>query len=197
VEFQDIAAAKTGEISKAYRTLINPAGRADYDAQGLASAVIPEPGLTRDRAEARELVRRAALGRFRCALRQEFGSCEETPIPGFDVVVGSPGMWRRSGQLRVLGRLVADVDAAAVEDTWVRAQRVKREDPREVCLFLMGEAVAPFADLGRIIDDLRRRSARSGGTVMMIPVDIGSWSARVPVDASAVVRTLVERLQAA
>jgi hypothetical protein len=93
--------------------------------------------------------------------------------------------------------LVADVDAAAVEDTWVRVQRVTREDPGEVCLFLMGETIAPVADLGRVIDDLRRRSVRMGGTLMMVPVDISTWAAHVPVDAPAVVRTIVERLQAA
>jgi hypothetical protein len=197
VEFQDIAAAKTAEITKAYRTLRDPAGRANYDSQSVGTAVTPEWGLTRDRAEAKELVRRAALGRFRHVLRQEFGSCEETPIHGFDVVGGSLRMWRRGSQLRVLGRLVADVDAAAVEDTWVRAQRIKREDPREVCLFLMGAAIAPVTDLGRVIDDLRRRSARAGGTLMMVPVDISTWSAHVPADAPAVVRKIVERLQAA
>lgn len=198
VEFQDIAAAKTAEITEAYKTLSNPAIRANHDSRVAATAVplSGEWGFSVDRAEARALVRRAALGRFRHALRQEFGSCEETLVHGFDAAGTSPKTWRR-GQVRVLGRLVPELDAAAVEDTWTRVQRLKRDDPREVCLFLMGQASAPVEDLARVIDDLRRRPARTGGTLMMVTVDIRTWSAHVPVDAPVVVKALLERLKAA
>ena len=86
---------------------------------------------------------------------------KETPVHGFDVVGTSPKTWRR-GQLRVLVRMVPAVDAAAVEDIVAKAQRLIRDNPREICLFVMGEAVAPVADLGRAIDDLRRRSLQTG-----------------------------------
>ena len=97
--------------------------------------------------------------------------------------------------MRVLLRFVAEVDRAAVEDTWVKAHRLSG-DPREICLFVMGRAVAPVADLGKAIDHLRARSGRAG-TFNVVPVDIRTWSAHVSTDASSVVRALVQRLQAA
>jgi len=197
-EFQEIAAAKTAEITEAYRTLSNPAVRADYDSR-IAAAAAPSGGdwgFSGDRAEARELVRQAALGRFRRVLQQELGFCEETPADDFDIVGTSPRTWRR-GQVRVLLRLVPEVDATSVEDTWAKAQRLKRDNSREICLFVMGRAVTPVAELGSAIADLRGRSARTGGTCIVVPIDIRTWSAHVSTDAPSVVRALVQRLQAA
>ena len=70
-EFHEIAAAKTAEITEAYRTLSNPSARADYDSR-VAVASAPSRGdwgFSDDRAEAMELVRRAVLGRVRQALQ--------------------------------------------------------------------------------------------------------------------------------
>ena len=197
-EFHEIAAAKTAEITEAYRTLSNPSARADYDSRVAVTSAPPRGdwGFSDDRAEAMELVRRAVLGRVRQALQQEFGSCEETPEHGFDVVGTSPKTWRR-GQLRVLVRLVPAVDAPAVEDIAAKAQRLMRDNAREICLFVMGQAVAPVADLGRTVDDLRRRSLQTGCTLIVVPIDTRTWSAHVPASAPSMVRALVQRLQAA
>ena len=200
-EFQDIAAAKTAAITKAYRTLSNPAARAEHDARTGPPTESSHGrwGFSTERSEAGELVRRAALGRFRQALRQEFGTCEETPVHGFDVDGASPKgeIWRRGRRLRVLGRLVPEVNAAAVEDGWASAERLTRDDRRDVCLFLMGQVFAPAEELGRTIVGLRRRPVRTGGALIVVPVDIRTWSAHVPEDAPSVVRALVQRLQAA
>ena len=61
----------------------------------------------------------------------------------------------------------------------------------------MGQAVAPVADLGRTVDDLRRRSLQAGGTLI-----VGTHRHQDLVSARAcrapsMVRALVQRLQAA
>jgi hypothetical protein len=197
-EFHEIAAAKTAEITEAYRTLSHPSARTVHDSR-VAAAAAPsrgDGGFSDDRAEATELVRRAVLGRVRDALRREFGSCKETPVHGFDVASTSPKTWRRR-QLRFLVRMVPAVDAAAVEDVVAKAQGLIRDNHPEICLLVMGEAVAPAADLGRAIDDLRRRSLQAGITLIVVPIDIRTWSAHVPADAPSKVRALVQRLRAA
>ena len=102
-EFHEIAAAKTAEITEAYRTLSNPSARADYDSR--VAAVAPRRhGATGD---SRTIAPRrwswcdgpcsdGCVRRF----RQEFGSCEETPVHGFDVVGTSPKTWRRAPAAR-------------------------------------------------------------------------------------------------
>ena len=197
-EFHEIAAAKTAEITEAYRALSNPSARFGYSSH-VATAPVPsgeDSGFSADRAEARDLVRRAVLGRVRDALRQEFGPCEEPPVDGFDVVGTSPKTWRRA-ELRVLVRVVPAVDTPAVQEIAARAQRLTRDRRRDICVLVMGKAVAPIADLGKAIDELRKRSLRAEGTLVVVPVDISTWSAHVPADAPFMVRALVQRLQAA
>jgi hypothetical protein len=173
--------------------------RAEYDARA-GSATAPqhcEWGFGADRARANQLVRQAALGRVRDALERVFGPCEEPPASGFDVACTPQRreMWRRRLPPRVLGRLVAEVDAAAVEECWARAMRVKRDDPREMCVLLMGSTVSPALDLGKTIEELRRRPTRARANLTVVLVDIAAWSARVPDDAPAAVRSVLQRLQ--
>ena len=109
-EFQEIAAVKAAELTQAYKTLSDESLRADYDAQLEARLDAPasartargqpppssataapaadgaragDPGVSRrDRVGTSDLMRKAAVQRFRQAVSQEFGQCEETPIPG-------------------------------------------------------------------------------------------------------------------
>ena len=201
VEFLDVAAARTAEITQAYRALSNPLTRSDHDAR-VAPAVEPSQGgggFQAERAEASALVRQAALRRFREALRQEFGPCEETPAHGFEVVAITPKRegWTRRSQVRVLGRLVARVDAAVVQDSWARARRLEGDGRLVGCVFLLGQAVASAEDLGPVIDDLQRRPARTGGDLTLVPIDIRTWSACVPTNAPPVVKAILQRLRAA
>ena len=197
-EFHEIAAAKTAEITAAYRALRSPSAHAGHHAQ-VATTAVPsrgDRGFSADRAEAAELVRRAVLGRVRDALRQECGVCEEPFVDGFDVAGVSPRTWRR-GEVRVLVRLAPVVDVSAVRETAARARRLSDDGHRQTCVLVMGQAASPLADLGKAIDDLRRRALRADGTLIIVPIDIRTWCAHVPADAPLVVRALVDRLQAA
>ena len=101
-EFQEIAATKAAELTQAYKTLSDESLRADYDAQLKAGEIgsgasppprppPPEPEPTSPRSTSHrvgtsDVMRKAAVQRFRQAVSQEFGQCEETPIPGFDLM---------------------------------------------------------------------------------------------------------------
>ena len=149
-----------------------------------------------DRTGASDLVRKAAVVRFRAAVTQEFGECEEPPIHGCDVICTPPkgGFFSRTVPPRVLGRFVTRVDAAAVHESWAIAARAKKDDKRDLCVFVMGPEVAPAGELGRAISEQRRRPT-SGGRLVIVPVNTRTWTAHVPNDAPPVVRALLSRLQ--
>ena len=149
-----------------------------------------------DRAGASDLVRRAAVARFRQALDAEFGHCDATTVQGFDIAC-APQKGRFWSKLppRILARVVGHVDAAAVSDSWATAVRAKRDDQREVCLFLMGPTVAPPGELARAIADERRRPTPAGPKLILVPVNTRSWAAHIPNDAPPVVKALVGRLK--
>ena len=217
-EFQQIAVLKAAELTQAYKILSDGSLRADYDAlltsaaTDATAATVPassparapapgpegavEPGAHRRGAS--ELVRKAAVQRFRQAVSREFGSCEESPIPGFDIMCALPksGFLTRTAPPRLLARVVDEVDAAAVQESWTMAARLKKDDQRETCLFLMGAMVAPAAELGRAINEQRRRPAPAGPRVVVVPVNTRTWSAHIPTDAPPQVKAVLARLAA-
>jgi curved DNA-binding protein CbpA len=215
-EFQQIAVLRAAELTQAYKTLSDQSLRANYDAQ-LKSAEAeatgggvpppspapqaegekaPEPAAHRRGAS--DLVRKAAVQRFRQAVTREFGSCEEPAIPGFDITCAPPrsGFLARTVPPRLLARVVDQVDAAAVQESWTMAARLKRDDRREACLFLMGASVAPAAELGRAINEQRRRPAPANTKVVVVPVNTRTWSAHIPTDAPPQVKAVLARLAA-
>ena len=163
--------------------------------QGDASAGGGRPS-GRDRGVATDLVRKAAVQRFRHALQQEFGECEEPPIPGFDVMCAPPkgGFLSRTVPPRMLARVVDQVDAGAVHESWAMATRLRKDDQREACLFIMGPTVAPAGELGRAINEQRRKPLPPGLKLIVVPVNTRTWSAHIPTDAPAQVKTFLARL---
>ena len=151
---------------------------------------------SKDRAGAIDLVRKAAVMRFRQAAHQAFGQCEEAPEQGFDVSCAPPkgGFFSRAIPPRILGWFVAQVDAAAVRESWAMASRAKKDDQRAVCVFVMGPAVAPAGELGKAIAEQRRKPAPAGKPVV-VPVNTRTWSAHIPNDAPPAVKALLSRLQ--
>jgi DnaJ like chaperone protein len=150
----------------------------------------------RERAAATDLVRKAAVQRFRHALQQEFGQCEEAPIPGFDVMCAPPkgGFLSRTVPPRLLARVVDLVDAGAVQESWAMATRLRKDDQREACLFVMGPTVAPAGELGRAINEQRRKPLPAGLKLTVVPVNTRTWAAHIPTDAPAQVKTFLARL---
>ena len=219
-EFQEIAAVRSAELTRAYKTLTDDSARADYD-EGLGDTPArpatpaadtgppprrPEPvvtsppprtapGLSGERAGAGDLVRKAAVVRFRQAVNEEFGRCEDVPVVGFEVACAPPkGAFWNKVPPRILARFVPQVDAAAVSETWTLASRAQRDGQREICVFVMGPTVAPVAQLARAIaDEMRRQTAAV--KVSIVPVNTRTWSADIPKDASPAVKSLAARLK--
>ena len=222
-EFQELAATRAAELTEAYQILSRAERRREYDAtlatgsppaaaagvsHPAAPGDAPEPAPTRSSAPAdpfaREragrdiLLRRACLDRLRRALtRLGDGAYEESSVRGFDIAcVPRPRLFGRRSGPRLLGAFVPRVDAAAVAAAWTAARRWDVPPADEVCVILMGTAVAPQPELSLALDSERRRPAR-GARLSLIPVDASHWEARLPPDAPEVARTLIQHLRTA
>jgi hypothetical protein len=239
-EFQEIAVVKAAELTQAYKTLSDPAARAEYDAMldeggapAAAPPVQPSPAapasqappetaarpadtaqphaapqpqpaagpsgvFSAERAGARDLVFKATLARFRKALEDEF-RCSVEGGQGFDLMClpDKKLPWHRLPP-QIMGRFMPQVDGAAITETWGLAVK-QRKDPqqRELCVFVMGPALASAGELAVAITEQRRKPVAAGTKpLVMIPVNTRNWNAHVPTDAPAVVKALLERLRA-
>jgi hypothetical protein len=205
-EFQDIAAIRSAELTQAYKTLTDEGLRADYDAAVRPHAPHPdlnaalahvESATAAVRTGVSDLVRRAAVARFRQAVQAEFGFCEEEATAGFEVVC-APSKARFWNKLppRVYVRFVPYVDGGAVEEGLTMVSRALDKDrDRGRCLFLIGPHVAPARELALTIVKAHRKSAAAGLSVTIVPVNTRTWSAYVPNGAPSGVRSLVSRLR--
>jgi hypothetical protein len=63
-----------------------------------------------------------------------------------------------------------------------------------MCVFLMGNGLAPSKELAEAISDMRKKSRGAGG-VSLIPVDVRDWSAYVPADAPEAGKSLLQKLR--
>ena len=64
----------------------------------------------------------------------------------------------------------------------------------EVCVLLMGAALAPAGELARAIAEQRAQVAQAT-RLTLIPVDARNWDAHMPLDAPAIAKTLLARLK--
>lgn len=87
---------------------------------------------------------------------------------------------------------MACVDRDAVVDAWAHAGKAGGSTD-EVCVLLMGAAVAPAGELARAIAEQRRR--QRGTRLTLFPVDARNWEAHMPLDAPGIARTLLARLR--
>ena len=224
-EFQELAAARAAELTQAYRTLMDPQQRAEYD-EGLrqgtpasaAASHAPPPAEAPhaappeatppfhedvpprpDTTSCDDLVRRATVARFRQAAEAELGAAQPLRIAGFDVAYTlkskSAFLRRKTGPTRLLARFTSQVDAAAVQETWGLALKAGTEPDGAACVFVMGPGLASAGQLGAAIADQRRRHPRSAAPITLVPLDVRDWDALVPTDAPAVVKGILERLR--
>ncbi len=230
-EFQDMAAGRAASLTEAYRTLMNPELRAEYDRLHAGSATAtavapgpppaqspgpaepsrsayhdapkpgssdrdytPPPRFASERRDRDDFVRKATLDRFRQALSAEVGQAEELPARGFDLdfATKSKKLFSRNESQRIAAKVVPHVDKLAVQDAWNAAQKATTP----ICVFLMGNRVAPVQELSEAIADLRKRS-RGRSDISVIPIDVRDWSAHVPADAPASCKSLLKRLREA
>jgi curved DNA-binding protein CbpA len=220
-EFQEMAAGRAAELTEAYRVLSNEAQRAEYD-RGLAvsgpaappaatqnSAIAteppppapkaetpgPSPAYAKERASRDQFVRRATVERIRQAFGLVGGDYHEENVRGFDIAfVPKPKLFGGGKRPRLFGRFIEPVDGAAVADAWSMAVKGMSSINDEVCVLLVGSSVAPARELADAIAEQRRKNRNA--KVTLIPVDVRTWDAHMPVDAPVVCKDLLTRLKA-
>ena len=149
---------------------------------------------TKERATGDEFVRKATVTRLRQALDAVGGGYDESQLRGFDVaLLPKSRMFARSKNPRLLGRFVPRVDREAVADAWMQALKWGDTKNDEVCVLLLGTALAPAGELAGEIAEQRKKSR--GAKLTLIPVDARVWDAHMPLDAPAVAKTLIARLK--
>jgi curved DNA-binding protein CbpA len=216
-EFQEIAAVRAAELTEAYRILSSEAERAAYDrslAAGAPAPVSPPAGMATppdvegeerppkpakaafatERATRDQFVRKATMERIRRALAQLGTDYSETEVRGFDIALAPKPRLFGGKQPRLFGRFIEPVDRAAVSDTWALAVRAVPGTQDELCVLLFGSSVAPARELAAAIAEQRRKGR--GAKVTLIPIDVRTWEAHVPIDAPVVCRDLLLRLRA-
>jgi len=155
----------------------------------------PQPSgsqFQKERASRDEFVRKATINRLRSAIESVAHGYDETHVSGFDIAwVPKSKLFSRGKGPRLLGQFVACVDRDAVVDAWTQAGKTGGSTD-EVCVLLMGAAVAPSGELARAIAEQRRRR---GTGLTLIPVDARNWEAHMPLDAPAIAKTLLARLR--
>jgi curved DNA-binding protein CbpA len=216
-EFQEMAAGRAAELTEAYRVLSNEAQRADYDRTlsvgppapsppAAAQNATPEPApppaaeaprpsaaYTKERASRDQFVRKATVQRIRQALVS--ADYNEEDVRGFDIaLVPKPKMFGGGKRPRLFGRFVEPVDGAAVAEAWSMAIKGIPSTNDEVCVLLLGSSVAPPRELAEAIALQRRRNR--GAKVTLVPIDVRTWDAHMPVDAPTVCKDLLTRLKA-
>jgi curved DNA-binding protein CbpA len=149
-----------------------------------------------ERASRDRFVRKATIDRFRQAFAQVAGATyDESPVPGFDFASSpKPRLFGRSKGPRLLGRFVSRVDADSVAQAWTQAGKWAASAGEEICVILMGTALATARELADAIAEQRRRPAFRG-KVTLIPVNSSVWDAHMPTDAPAVAKDLLANLR--
>ena len=147
-----------------------------------------------ERATRDEFVRKATVSRLRQALAAVGGGYDESPLRGFDLaLVPKKKLFGSNKNPKLLGRFVSQLDRDAVADAWLQALKWGDTKNDEVCVLLLGTALAPAGELAGEIADQRRKSR--GAKITLIPVDARIWNAHMPLDAPAIAKTLLARLK--
>jgi curved DNA-binding protein CbpA len=153
-----------------------------------------EPQFQKERASRDEFVRKATINRLRNAIEAVDAGYDELEVRGFDIAWAPKSkLFGRGKGPRLLGRFVTRVDRDAVVDAWTQAGKTGGSGNDEMCVLLMGSAVAPAGELALAIAEQRRR--QRGVKLTLIPVDARNWDAHMPVDAPGIAKTLLARLR--
>ena len=152
----------------------------------------PPPRFAKEQATRDEFVRKATLGRLRQVLSAEYGEISESSTRGFhfDCTAKSKKLFGRGSGQRFAAKFVPRVDRAEIQDVWATAQKAGGQ----ICVFLMGNGLAPTRELSEAITDMRKKSRGESG-ISLIPVDLRDWTAHVPADAPSVCKSVIQRLR--
>jgi DnaJ-domain-containing protein 1 len=214
-EFQELAVQKTAELTDAYKTLISPVLRAQYDAALAArrlhafhaSDVMPAqptgeaaaPRFAAERAGGDDIVLRALISRVRTVMTDLYGPSDSHRVPGFELALvpaTSPPMMR-SPFPRVFVRLRDRIDASQVKDACAAAARSGLHAagaPINVLLF--GKRLSDEPQIQASCEILRSgRSPDMPAKMFAIVIDSADWRALYCSDAPPALRRFIDRLR--
>ena len=182
-------------------TTQHPSGAADRQHEPAPTPPLPSQDapprgaqFTAERASSDEFVRKATLSRLRQALEAVGGGYEESQQRGFDLaLVPKKKMFGSNTNPKLSARFVAQLDREAVAAAWLQGLKWGDTKKDEVCVLLLGTALASAGELAGEIAAQRRKSR--GAKVTVIPVDARVWNAHMPIDAPAIAKTLLARLR--
>jgi hypothetical protein len=220
-EFQEMAATRAAQLTEAYRTLMNPELRQEYDrsygggkpAPAAASsppvagpsqpaepsssqagdpAVNPAPRFAKEHATRDEVVKKATLGRVRQVVAREHGQVPELTIKGFDFHCSI-----KSKKLFGRGdeqRLAVRVVPVVNGAAIQETWALAQKAGGKMCVLLMGSGMSAAGELAEAINDMRRKSRGDAG-ISVIPIDLRDWSAHIPESAPPICKNILLRLR--
>ena len=168
--------------------------------QGYAAPVSNTRQFETERAGRDVILMRAMTHRVKTIVEELHGKVETPLIKGFDLVMVPIKGARFLGAAppRVLVKVVDTADAAAVNESWSNAARARVHVSRSpLIVLLLAGKIAGQGELLRAVEALGRQPKPADGPseIAVVIVDAADWSARLPPGASAVVKTLADRLR--
>jgi hypothetical protein len=222
-EFQELAQVRSADLTTAYKTLVDPASRAEYDQSLLAehpesdrpnrpapsepAAPPPSTPPPAERSEASfesvrdgrdALVKRAALCRMAQLFDQAFPASERMATSDFDLgcLAKSHRFGRAGSRPWLLAKFVSRLDREAVHEVWAQAVRANAVRKADVSVFVLAADVAAQSEIAAAVAS-NRQLADPGRRITIVPIDVRDWRVWIPTNAHPAVRTIARRLQEA
>lgn len=152
-----------------------------------------------ERADRDIILKRAVANRVRGVVEGLYGKLDVPVVRGFDLALVPVAKPRFLGAMppRVLVRVVETADGASVTDAFGAAARARIHSGKSpVVVLLCSRQVAPQHEISKANDaNARQRRAPDGPEqVVVVVVDIGDWSCRLPPNCSTAVQKLMAEL---
>jgi hypothetical protein len=222
-EFQDMAASRAAELTVAYKTLTDPALRAEYDAgvpggppPSRPAAPDPPPApeipeietpsptggrarFAAERADRDVILKRAITGRVLAIVEALYGKLENPAVRGFDLAMVPVAKPRFLGAPppRVLVKVVDHANGPAITDAFSAAARAGIHAGKSpVVVLLFSREIAPQHEITKANDACARQRKPPGAPdeVAVVVVDTGDWSCRLPPNCSTAVHKLAAQI---
>jgi curved DNA-binding protein CbpA len=165
---------------------------------------LPPPPGTRgrfasERADRDLILKRAITGRVLALVEALYGKIETPAVPGFDLAMVPIAKPRFLGAHppRVLVKVVATADAAAIAEAYGAASRARLHAGQSpVVVLLFARTIAPQPELSKA-NEANARGRKAPGSpeeVAVVVVDTADWSCRPPQDCSSAVHKLTDQI---
>jgi hypothetical protein len=212
IEIQELALARTAELTEAYRILSNGQMRFAYDRELQETAKVAVPANRNNKTDLHaepsssvgesDFLYKSVLARLKSAIQEILPGMPEVPLDGFEASFVNRRKWNilsnGKGCTQVLVRALPLIDAPAVEDGWGKALKAVRDFDGDIYLFLMGVNLDGSGKLSAAILDLQRRSGlRNGTRILVVPFNVNSFSALIPNGAPEPLRAIIQALKTA